>query len=164
MTVTPDTTIAEARTRLSDFDILVVPGGESPIVMEMMKGGGPEVEFIKEFNAMGEGKVILTICTGALLVAASGALKGMRATTHHMAVEAMRGIDGSVDVVSHVGGGGVGRYVDCEKNEQGVRVVTAGGVTCGMDAALFVAELTVGREMAAFLALVLEHDWKRVEN
>jgi len=166
ITVSADTTFDEASKRIDDFEILVVPGGNSPLLLEFAQKGGAEVEFIKAFNALparegGDERIILSVCTGAFLVAAAGALKGLRATTHHMALELLKGIDGSIDVGGSVGEKAVGRYVDGGKNCSGTRVVTAGGVTCALDASLYVVELKAGREAAEYQAKWIEHEWKR---
>ena len=95
------------------------------------------------------------------MVAATGVLKGLKATTHHRVLDMLKRIDASIDVVATVGEQAVGRYVDGGLNESGVRVVTTGGVTCGIDAALYVAELKVGRDQAEFVARLEEHEWKR---
>ena len=46
-------------------------------------------------------------------------------------------------------------------NKQGKRVLTGGGVSCGLDAALYLAEMKVGREAAEFVARMTELEWKR---
>ncbi len=165
LTVTPNMTFTEASKKIDDFDILVVPGGMPDLLYGMATSGNPEVQFIKDFNALGQkgGKerIILSVCTGALLVGATGALKGLKATTHHMALDLLRQLDGSIDVVSHRGNEGVGRYVDGGLNENGLRMVTAGGVTCGLDASLYVAELKAGREYAESAARMNEYEWNR---
>ena len=164
ITITPNVTYADASKMIEKFDILVVPGGPPPLIMEMAKPG-PEVSFIKAFNALGlkegEERIILSVCTGALLVGASGALNGLKATTHHMALDLLKQIDGSIDVLSRDQIDGNGRYVDSGRNAKGVRVVTAGGVTCGLDASLYVAELKAGRKAAEMSALITEYDLKR---
>ena len=78
-----------------------------------------------------------------------------------MALDAMKEIDGSIHVVDTTGERAVGRYVDSGRNGNGIRIVTAGGVTCGLDASLFVVELKAGRESADFCAKMAEHEWKR---
>ena len=166
ISINVDSTIDDAIERISDFDILVVPGGNPPVVMNLAQPDTPEMKFIKAFNALprkvnGDERVILSICTGALMLAAAGILRGLKATTHHMALDDMRKIDGSIDVVDTTGERAVGRYVDSGRNRQGTRIVTAGGVTCGLDASLFVVELKAGRESSEFCATMAEHEWKR---
>ncbi|KAL6715827.1 hypothetical protein ACLMJK_006788 [Lecanora helva] len=165
LTITPNTTFAEASKKIEDFDLLVVPGGAPALLQRMATSAGPEIQFIKAFNSLGQkgGKerTILSICTGALLVGAAGALKNLKATTHHRALEILGQIDGSIDVVSHRQNGSVGRYVDGGRNENGVRIVTAGGVSCGLDATLYIAEITAGREAAEMAARMTEYQWQR---
>lgn len=165
MTITPNTTFTEALRKIEDFDIVVVPGGHPALLSEMAKSNGPEIQFIKAFNALGQNggkeRLILSVCTGALLVGASGTLSGLKATTHHRGLNLLRQIDGSIDVVDRKENEGVGRYVDGGRNRSGVRMVTAGGVTCGLDASLFVAELKAGRDAAEMAARMVEYEWKR---
>lgn len=79
-----------------------------------------------------------------------------------MALDLLRSQDKSIEVVSSVSSEGKpSRYVDGGMNKQGKRVVTAGGVTCGLDGALYVAELKAGREPAEMTAGILEHNWQK---
>ena len=107
-------------------------------------------------------RLLFSVCTGALLVAATGAFGGLMATTHHMAYDLLKEIDHSINLINCVDSDGTGRYVDGGLKNDGLRVVSAGGVSCGIDAALFVGELKVGREAAEFVAKVVEYNWKRV--
>ena len=165
ITITPNINFEAASKRIEDFDMLIVPGGMPDLLTHMATGGGPEVSFVKSFNALGQKgakeRIILSVCTGALLVAGSGALKGQKATTHQMGLDLLGRIDPTIDIVSHQKDKGVGRYVDGGRNENGVRMVTAGGVTCGLDASLYVAELRAGREAAELAARITEYEWKR---
>ena len=123
------------------------------------------MKLINAFNqspATTSEKIIFSICTGALLLGAAGVLTGLKATTHHIALDILRGQDKSIEVISSVSSEGKpSRYVDGGVNRQGKRVVTAGGVTCGLDGALYVAELKAGREPAEMTAKILEHNWQK---
>ena len=71
-------------------------------------------------------------------------------------------LDKSIEVISSVTSEGTPkRYVDGGINKQGKRVITAGGVSCGLDAALYIAEMKGGRENAEFVAKLTEHEWKK---
>ncbi|KAG8525190.1 uncharacterized protein KY384_008834 [Bacidia gigantensis] len=164
LVINVEMTIEEATKRVEEFDVLVVPGGlPTP---EMAKTSCPEIEFIKAFNDAnpkrenGDERIQLSVCTGALLIAAAGHLKGLRATTHHSALEVLKEIDGSIDVVPTTGDGAVGRYVDGGLNSKRIRTITAGGVTCGLDAGLYVAEIKVGKEAAENVGKQCEYKWK----
>jgi transcriptional regulator GlxA family with amidase domain len=168
LTVTADMTIDEARRCIGDFDILVVPGANPEVMMQLGQGGGDEVEFVRAFDRLpaskgGKERIILSVCTGALLVAKAGALSGMRATTHHLSLGLLEEIDERITVMgADTVAGRLGRYVDGGRNKNETRLVTAGGVTCGLDASLFVVEVTAGRGAADEVARMMEHTWKRV--
>ena len=166
MTVTADKTIEEAIKHIDDFDILVVPGGYPNLVQGLASEKGPEYQFVKDFTQLqqrGEDeRVLLSVCTGALLVAATGAFGGLKATTHHLSYDLLKEMDKSIDVIKLVDSDGTRRYADGGLKKAGLRVVSAGGVSCGMDAALYVAELKVGREAAEFVAKMAEYNRKRV--
>lgn len=167
MTVQAEITISTALANIDDFDILVVPGGNPSLIYDMCKRDTEEAKLIQAFNdsstAGNDGeKIILSICTGAGLLGALGVLKGLKATTHHLFLDALRSMDSSIEVVSSVTSEGKpNRYVDGGINKQGKRVITGGGVSCGLDAAFFVTELKAGREAAGFVARIMEYEWKR---
>lgn len=166
MTVHADMTVSTALSEIDDFDILVVPGGWPKQILDMCARGTEEAKLIKAFNESpnggGDEKIIFSICTGALFLGATGVLAGLKATTHHMFLDNLRDSDKSIEVVSSITSDGKpNRYVDGGTNRQGKRVLTAGGVSCGLDAALYLAELKAGRESAEFVARLTELDWKR---
>ena len=105
----------------------------------------------------------MSVCTGAAFVASTGAFAGMKATTHHTYYDSLKQDDVSIDVVRGAGSGGVMRYVDGGLTKNGLRVVSTGGISCGVDGALYVAEMMVGRESAGFTAKMTKYEWKRTE-
>ena len=158
----------EALERLTSFDILVVPGGPGPAIDKIINDPSSSViAFIKSFctprtEKVDDPPILFSVCTGSLLLATAGALTGISATTHHLCLDELRRIDGSVNVISSVDDKNQAtRYVDGGLNKDGIHVVTAGGVTCGLDGSLFVAELKVGRDLAERTAEVNEYQWKR---
>lgn len=97
--------------------------------------------------------MILSVCTGASFLAAAGMLDGKTAATHHAFVERFNRRYPSVTFVAGR------RFVQADK-----RIITAGGLTSGIDAALHVVELYFGREVAQRTADYLEyesHGWKQ---
>jgi putative intracellular protease/amidase len=86
-----------------------------------------------------------SVCTGALLLAAAGLLDGLTATTHWSAA----------DLLNHLGA----RYVPERVVEHlPQRIITAAGVSSGIDMALRVVELLVDREAAQAAQLLIEYD------
>ena len=84
-----------------------------------------------------------SVCTGSLVLAAAGVLKGLEATTHWMAM----------DQLAELGARPVSRRVV----EQG-KVVTAAGVSAGIDMALTLAARIAGPEVAQAIQLGIEYD------
>jgi putative intracellular protease/amidase len=86
-----------------------------------------------------------SVCTGALLLAAAGLLEGLTATTHWRAA----------DLLNELGA----RYVSDRVVEHlPERIITAAGVSSGIDMALRLAELLVDREAAQAAQLLIEYD------
>jgi putative intracellular protease/amidase len=74
----------EAHERLSDFDVLVIVGGN---VEEIIKQKGEPLDLITAFSEVQKAdpareRTLLSICTGSLLLAQQGILAGLSATTH----------------------------------------------------------------------------------
>jgi transcriptional regulator GlxA family with amidase domain len=88
-------------------------------------------------------KYMTSVCTGSLLLAAAGLLAGRTATTHWAARELLA--DRGVAVVPD-------RVVDAG------RVITAAGVSAGIDLALQLARLTHGDDVARAIQLGIEYD------
>jgi putative intracellular protease/amidase len=84
-----------------------------------------------------------SVCTGSLLLAAAGILRGLEATTHW----------GSLDRLADFGALPVSRRVV----EQG-KVITAAGVSSGIDMALTLAARIAGDEVAQGIQLSIEYD------
>jgi putative intracellular protease/amidase/uncharacterized protein (DUF952 family) len=120
---------------LTDFDVLVVPGG--PATRTLLQNA-PFLAWLQSFP---RNRLIASVCTGSLLLAAAGRLVGKRATTHHTARDELRAL--GVDVSSE-------RVVD-----EG-QVVTAGGVTSGLDLGVHLVRRLVGDEAARTVARQME--------
>ena len=119
-------------------DILVVPGGFGTRVLLEHE---PLLEWIREVH---EGTTWTTsVCTGSLLLAAAGLLDGAPATTHWLAR----------DLLASLGA----RPVPERIVEHG-KIVTAAGVSAGIDMALRLVQLINGDEVAQAVQLGIEYD------
>jgi transcriptional regulator GlxA family with amidase domain len=132
--------------RLSDrAELLVVPGGGW--TKRPPKGAWAEVgrDLLPPAIARrhAAGARIASVCTGAFLVAAGGLLEGRPAITHWNDVDDLEAM--GVRVI------GDARVVDDGD------VLTAGGVTSGLDLALWIVEREQGREAADAVAAELDH-------
>jgi transcriptional regulator GlxA family with amidase domain len=116
-------------------DALIVPGGnwlrreQDGTRAEIRRGDLPRI--IASYHQ--RGTVIAGVCTGAMLIAASGILRGRPAITHHQAVADLA--SAGAEIVQ-------GRVVDDGD------IVTAGGVTSGLDLALWLVERWAGAAIA----------------
>jgi transcriptional regulator GlxA family with amidase domain len=129
-----DRSIAE----VEEADIVLVPGG---------LGNRPMLEdeevlgWLRRIDATT--KWTTSVCTGSLVLGAAGLLEGRRATGNWLALEPLRGY--GADPVG-------GRYVEDGK------VITAAGVTAGIDMALHLVAQEVGPEIAQAVQLGIEYD------
>jgi transcriptional regulator GlxA family with amidase domain len=128
LTIKPDFTYANA----PRADVLVVPGGD------FSKLGEADLRWIRK--SAGEAEITMSVCFGALLLARAGLLDDIPATTHHLAVDALRRAAPKCRVTPGK------RYVD------GGKIVTTAGVTAGIDGALHVLERLRGKESARWAA------------
>jgi transcriptional regulator GlxA family with amidase domain len=121
-------------------DILVIPGGGTSSVLKSSR----LMEWIG--RSAREAEVTLTVCTGAFILARTGLLDGLQATTWHGAIDALRKAAPRVSVRENV------RFVDNGK------YVTAAGVSAGIDGALHVVARLLGEDRALATARYMEYD------
>jgi transcriptional regulator GlxA family with amidase domain len=113
-------------------DVVVVPGGNTRKVGEAGR------KWLKK--AAKDADVVMSVCTGAFLLADAGLLDDREATTHHWAIEDLKTAAPKCKVVTGR------RFVD------GGKVVTCAGVSAGIDGALHVVERLLGKEAARWTA------------
>jgi transcriptional regulator GlxA family with amidase domain len=123
---------------LQTYDVLVVPGGYGTRTLIH------DTNFIEWIQTAEPCKLKVSVCTGALLLGAAGFLKGKRATTHPTALRELAPFCQTVLE---------SRIVD-EGN-----LITAGGVSSGIDAGLFVVERLAGEETKAKIAKQMDYPY-----
>lgn len=124
-------------------DVMLVPGGgyfTGAGVRDEIERGVVTRALVAAHEA---GSIVGSVCTGAMLLSAAGLLEGRRATTHHHAIEDLRAA--GARIVDGV------RFVDDGD------VVTAGGVTSGLDLALHLVERVAGASTAERVADEIEY-------
>jgi transcriptional regulator GlxA family with amidase domain len=130
-------------------DAIVVPGGgwndRSPQGTWQQVQDGYLPERLREL-APGCAWVA-SVCTGAMVLAGAGLTKGRPATTHHAAHEELRA--SGADLIAEA------RVVDDGD------LITCGGVTSGLDMALWMVERELGAELAAVIAREMECEQSR---
>ena len=120
-------------------DAIVVPGGPGT---RDETSARPVVAWIA---ARRDTPLLTSVCTGSFLLAQAGVLDGRTATTHHSRLDELREQYPGVDVVD-------GRRVVDEGD-----VVTAGGVTSGIDLGLHLVARLFGEELAGTVSAVMEY-------
>jgi transcriptional regulator GlxA family with amidase domain len=123
-------------------DILLVPGGQgtrsemrNPVV----------IDWIKQVATTAE--LVLSVCTGALLLAKAGLLDGLEATTHHASIDLLRQTAPRTVV-----------HADRRVVDNG-RVLCSAGIAAGIDMSLHVVGRLLGREVAEQTARRMEYPW-----
>ncbi len=139
-TVLPAHTLDDA----PETDLLVVPGGAGA---RRLLSDDRVLAWVRERAA--EVEVLLSVCTGSLVLAAAGLLHRRPATTHHTAYDDLAALDPTIRV------------------ERGPRFVrsherwwTSAGVSAGVDLSLRVVEDLVGRHARDAVVTEMEWGWR----
>jgi putative intracellular protease/amidase len=119
-------------------DIVVLPGG--PGQNDQMTDG-PVHEWLRSADATTTWTT--SVCTGSLILAATGLLTGRRATSHWLALDQLAAL-GATPVSDRVVFDG--------------KYVTAAGVSAGIDMGLTLAARIAGDEVAQAIQLMIEYD------
>ncbi len=138
MTVVPEYSFQDAPP--PHVVVIGAQGGRSPEMLAWLRRQAARVD------------VLMSVCTGAAKLVAAGLLDGKQATTHHDFVDDFGARFPRVKFV------GSQRFVQSDPV-----ILTAGGLTSGIDAALHVVERYFGRAIAQQTATYMEYDssgWK----
>lgn len=124
-------------------DLFLIPGGQgtrtemhNPVL----------IDWIKLASARAE--LILSVCTGALLLAKAGLLDNLEATTHHSAFELLRQTAPRTTVHTDR------RFVD------NGRVICSAGIAAGIDMSLHVVARLLGNDVAEKTARQMEYPYR----
>ena len=122
-------------------DILLVPGGfgtrremKNPVMLEWVARHGKRCEFL------------LSVCTGALVLACAGLLDGLSATTHHLAFDELRAVAPRTNIR------------EGERIVDNGRVVLSSGVSAGIDMSLHMVSRLLGDDLARETARYMEYE------
>lgn len=123
-------------------DIMVIPGGgvkqhlDNPNVIKWVQ------------DSAAQAKYVMSVCNGAFFLAKAGLLDGLEATTTAGLIEDLRALAPKTKVVSDK------RFVDNGK------IITAAGLSSGIDGALHLVEKLEGRGGAQLVAYGIEYNWQ----
>ena len=135
LAITVDATLAD----IASPDVIVVPGGPGTRAMLQF---GPLHEWVRAAHPTTQWTT--SVCTGSLILGTAGVLEGLEATTHWS----------SLDLLAPLCAEAVG---DRRVIPQG-KIVTAAGVSSGIDMALWLAAQIAGDDVARAIQLGIEYD------
>ncbi len=138
ITIEPDHSLED----LPTIDILVVPGGQSSVIVKNKK----IIDWIK--NQSDKVSHIISVCTGANILAETGILDGKSATTFMPILKKFAERFPKINVLNNT------RYVDNGK------IITSGGLSSGIDASLHLVAKISGVDKAKEVAQYLEYNFK----
>jgi transcriptional regulator GlxA family with amidase domain len=153
-------TLANGLRVIADFDI-----SSAPRIDVLIVTGGPgwneqskTPEILEFIRCRAHATLLVSVCTGSMILAASGVLDGKSATTKHEVVppeippiDVMRETYPQIDV----------RHSSLIAHD---RIITGGGVSLCIDTTLYVLEKLFGHSMAAETARILEYTRARAAN
>jgi putative intracellular protease/amidase len=119
-------------------EIVLVPGGPGEVGA---RAGGPVLDWLRSAHETSDWTT--SVCTGSLILAAAGVLDGVRATSHWLALEKL---------------GEMGAHALAERVVVDGKIVTAAGVSAGIDMALTLAAEIAGEPAAQAIQLGIEYD------
>ena len=123
-------------------DIIVVPGGG----VDKHLGNQKVINWVRE--SAKEARYVLSVCNGAFFLAKAGLLDGLESTTTAGLIDKLAEMAPKTRVVRDK------RFVDNGK------IITAGGLSSGIDGALHVVEKVDGKGWAQAVAFGIEYDWR----
>ncbi|WP_407526471.1 DJ-1/PfpI family protein [Lacibacter sp. MH-610] len=149
LTIKPTYTLEKA----PKAEIIVIPGGGgfhadgTPFGSRREMNNPIVLKWIQEQSA--QAKLTLSVCTGSLILAKAGLLEGKEATTHFLAIDALKKISETISVKEKT------RLVD------NGNIMTSEGVSAGIDMSLYVVSKLLGKETADETARYMQYDyWK----
>jgi transcriptional regulator GlxA family with amidase domain len=123
-------------------DLMIIPGGygarrlvKHPQLLEWLQAQAAQLEHL------------MSVCTGAFVLAQAGLLAHLPATTHHTAFDILQDLSPSTTVVRNQ------RFVDNGS------ILTSGGISAGIDMSLAVVEQLLGKESADIVRKEMEWNW-----
>lgn len=129
-------------TNMPETDILLIPGGagcrtllKKPHILEWVREQSEKVE------------LLLSVCTGSLILAKAGLLNGLSVTTHHDNLDDLERLTQGSTIISDK------RYVDTGK------IIMSGGVSAGIDMSLYVIRKLYGDAVLAKTLSEMEYPW-----
>ncbi|NLB52203.1 MAG: DJ-1/PfpI family protein [Syntrophomonadaceae bacterium] len=125
------------------IDILIIPGGAGSRAVLKKE---TILEWVRQKAEQAE--MVLSVCTGALILAQAGLLENMGATTHRSCLELLKEMAPNTRILQEE------RFVDNGK------YIVAAGISAGIDMSLYVVARLSGPDQAKETAYYMEYDYK----
>jgi transcriptional regulator GlxA family with amidase domain len=138
MRVVPDYAIASAPWP----DILVIPGGFGSRAVSKQP---TVIDWVLKTSAQAE--IVMSVCTGAMILAKAGLLDRLKVTTHHENLDELIACAPKATVIADV------PFVDNGK------IITTAGVSAGISGSLHIVQRVYGGDVALMAAKAMEYDW-----
>lgn len=132
-------------------DIIIVPGGGgfhsdgTPYGSRREMDNPAVLKWIRRTAEQAE--LVLSVCTGSLLLAKAGLLDNLSATTHYLATESLAKMAPTTTVLPQE------RYVDNGK------IITSAGISAGIDMSLYTVAKLLGKAVADETARYMQYDY-----
>ncbi len=132
-------------------DIIIVPGGGGYHADGTSYGSRREMDNPLVINwirrSAETAELVLSVCTGAFLLAKAGLLENLSATTHYLATDSLAKIAPQTTVLPNE------RYVDNGK------IITSAGISAGIDMSLYVVGKLLGKSVAHETAQYMQYTY-----
>ncbi|KAF2214388.1 hypothetical protein CERZMDRAFT_8042, partial [Cercospora zeae-maydis SCOH1-5] len=153
---------------LEKFDVLVLPGGPGDRVQAAIDRDTDIAKVVEKWSEISRSapsaadaanpwkgrQPLLTICTGAAFAGSLGLLGGRTCTTHFGYIPNLEEICKKAGEEARVERK---RFVDAGETGAGMRILTSGGISCGVDASLWLVAQLVGMEEARGVAEMMDY-------
>lgn len=143
---TPDYSLAT----MPEADYLIIPGASMPVIDKLMQSQ-QLADFLANWLRQTDNKIV-SVCTGAYLLANTGALNGKKATTHFFVADDFAARFPEVELVRHV------RFVEDQP------FISSSGVTSGIDAALYIIGKESNPTLRDMIARALQYNHRQYED
>lgn len=124
---------------IEDADVLLIPGSTISFIREVKKKN--VLDWIQKIDKTT--MYTTSVCTGSLILAATGLLDGIEATSHWKSINLLKDFGVTPKRERIVGNG---------------KYITAAGVSAGIDMALYLSNKIVGEAETKAIQLMLEYD------
>ncbi len=134
-------------------DMVLIPGGggyhtngepygtrremNNPVILEWVSRQAQTAE------------LVLSVCTGALILAKAGLLDGLSATTHYQALDTLK------EIAPHT------QVLDTARVVDNGHIILSAGISAGIDMSLYVVSKLLGQADALKTAQYMEYDWQQ---